>query len=138
MKNTDGLQKFIADAQGGEFHFGSNIFGWFDPDTPNAPVYMKVHNVEEFTYASLTDCYNHYMLEQPTQYEYSTRLGEWLDDNTLDSDCPEFDEPLKRLLPERENDEAEIWSDPVAVSEPATYSQRRTPVHFKGEVIDPG
>lgn len=130
------LEEFLQHADGGDFHFGSNIHGFYDPHDPESKVTMISHSVEEFVYNSLEDIYRHYVKEEEVTYHYSMLLGEWYDDDTFHTDCPDFEEPMKRLLPVRANDESEVWSDPVEVT--CNYTNRITPAHFKGEVLDDG
>ncbi|MBD80199.1 MAG: hypothetical protein CL840_14895 [Crocinitomicaceae bacterium] len=130
------LNEFLESAQGGEFNFGSNVHGFYDVNDPDGEITMISHNVEEFTYKCLEDVYRHYVKEESVTYRYSMLVGEWYDDDTFHTDCPDFEEPMKRLLPVRESDESEVWSDPVEVT--CNYSNRITPVHFKGEIFDDG
>jgi hypothetical protein len=123
-KNMISLNEFLASAQSGEFNFGSNIHGTFDADAPDSPVVMTSHNIEQFTYQSLEDAYNHYVRDEVTTYQYAMHM-----------DCPEFESTMQRLLPERESEDSQVWSAPVEVT--CSYSQRQTPVHFKNEVLTP-
>ena len=127
------LNEFLEGAQSGEFNFGSNIHGTFDIDAHNGPVVVTSHNIEQFTYQSLEDAYNHYVRDEVTTYQYAMLIGEWYDDDTFHMDCPEFESAMQSLLPERESEESQVWSTPVEVT--CSYSQRQTPVHFKNEVL---
>jgi hypothetical protein len=120
---------FEANALCGEFYCGSNCHGTLNLE--DGSVCFTSHGLESFEYKSLRDFYDHYELNKPVEYGYSTLIGSYDEvTNKITFEADNYAELLKDV--KIDIDGADIFSDVVQIPALLGFNNRNSIIEYKG------